>query len=63
MAITNSKQSWRIGDRVNVGFMKNLLVTQIDAIYDGLPDIYTLENTNNGKLYQFTPHNGIERIN
>ena len=61
--ITNSKQSWRIGDRVNVGFMKNLLVTQIDAIYDGLPDIYTLENTNNGKLYQFTPHNGIERIN
>ena len=63
MAITNSKQSWRIGDRVNVGFMKNLLVTQIDAILDGLPDIYTLENTNNGKLYQFTPHNGIERIN
>ena len=63
MAITNSKQSWHIGDRVNVGFMKNLLVTQIAAILDGLPDIYTLENTNNGKLYQFTPHNGIERIN
>ena len=63
MAISNSKQSWNIGDRVRVGFMKNLLVTQIDAIYDGLPDIYTLENTNNGKLYQFTPHNGIERIN
>ena len=63
MAITNSKQSWHIGERVNVGFMKNLLVTQISAIYDGLPDIYTLENTNNGKLYQFTPHNGIERIN
>ena len=62
MAITNSKQSWHIGDRVNVGFMKNLLVTQIDAILDGLPDIYTLENTSNGKLYQFTPHNVIERI-
>ena len=63
MAITNSKQSWEIGDRVNVGFMKNLLVTKIDAIVDGLPDIYTLKNTNNNKLYQFTPHNGIERIN
>ena len=63
MAIINSKQSWHIGDRVNVGFMKNLLVTKIDAIVDGLPDIYTLKNTNNNKLYQFTPHNGIERIN
>ena len=62
MAITNSKQSWHIGDRVNVGFMKDLLVTKIDAIVDGLPDIYTLES-NTGKLYQFTPHNGIERIN
>ena len=62
MAITNSKQSWHIGDRVNVGFMKNLLVTKLDAIVDGLQDIYTLE-ANTGKLYQFTPHNGIERIN
>ena len=62
MAITNSKQSWHIGDRVNVGFMKDLLVTKIDSIVDGLPDIYTLES-NTGKLYRFTPHNGIERIN
>ena len=62
MPIINSKQSWKIGDRVNVGIMKNLLVTKIEAIYDGLPDIYTLES-NNGNLYQFTPHNGIERIN
>ena len=63
MPIINTRQSWQIGDRVNVGFMKNLLVTKIDAIVDGLPDIYTLKNTNNNKLYQFTPHNGIERIN
>ena len=62
MPIINTKQSWQVGDRVNVGFMKNLLVTKIDAIYDGLPDIYTLKS-NTGKLYQFTPHNGIERIN
>ena len=62
MAITNSKQSWEIGDRVNVGFMKNLLVTKIDAIYDGLHDIYTLE-CKTVNLYQFTPHNGIERSN
>ena len=62
MPIINTKQSWQVGDRVNVGFMKNLLVTKIDSIVDGLPDIYTLES-NIGKLYQFTPHNGIERIN
>ena len=62
MEITNSKQNWEIGDRVNVGFMKNLLVTKIDSIVDGLPDIYTLES-NTGNLYQFTPHNGIARIN
>ena len=62
MPIINTKQSWEIGDRVNVGFMKNLLVTKIDSIVDGLPDIYILES-NTGKLYQFTPHNGIERIN
>ena len=63
MPIINTRQSWQIGDRVNVGFMKDLLVTKIDAIVDGLADIYTLKNTNNNKLYQFTPHNGIERIN
>ena len=62
MPIINTKQSWQVGDRVNVGFMKNLLVTKIDSIVDGLPAIYTLES-NTGKLYQFTPHNGIERIN
>ena len=62
MPIINTRQDWQIGSRVNVGFLKNLLVTKIDAIYDGLPDIYTLES-NTGKLYQFTPHNGIERIN
>ena len=62
MAITNTRQNWQIGSRVNVGFLKNLLVTKIDAIYDGLPDIYTLESAN-GTRYEFTPHNGIERIN
>ena len=62
MAITNTRQNWQIGSRVNVGFLKNLLVTKIDAIYYGLPDIYTLESAN-GTRYEFTPHNGIERIN
>ena len=62
MPIINTRQDWQIGSRVNVGFLKDLLVTKIDPIYDGLPDIYTLED-NSGRKYQFTPHNGIERIN
>ena len=62
MPIINTRQDWQIGSRVNVGFLKNLLVTKIDPIYDGLPDIYTLID-GKGRMYQFTPHNGIERIN
>ena len=55
MAITNSKQSWQVGDRVNVGFMKNLLVTKIEAIYDGLPDIYTLESNTEADCHLDVP--------
>ena len=61
MAITNTRQDWHIGALVNVGFMRNLKVIKVDAIFDGLPDIYTLESTT-GKLYEFTPHNGLVRI-
>ena len=62
MAITNTRQDWQIGALVNVGFVRNLKVIKVDAIFDGLPDIYTLESAN-GTRYEFTPHNGIERIN
>ena len=62
MAITNTRQHWKIGSRVNVGFMRNLKVIRVDAIFDGLPDIYTLESAK-GTRYEFTPHNGLVRIN
>ena len=62
MPITNTRQDWHIGALVNVGFMRNLKVIKVDAIFDSLPDIYTLESAN-GTRYEFTPHNGIERIN
>ena len=60
--ITNTKQDWSIGSLVNVGFLKSLKVISWRAEYDGLPDIYTLESKN-GNLYEFTPHNGLVRIN
>lgn len=59
--ITNTKQDWSIGSLVNVGFLK-LKVISYRAEYDGLPDIYTLESKN-GNLYEFTPYNGLVRIN
>ena len=61
MPINRSKQSWNIGDRVNVGFMRNLEVLEIQAIYDFKPDIYILRS-DKGIRYSFTPHNGIERL-
>lgn len=56
--ITRSKQEWTVGQIVKVGFMKDLEVVSARAEKDGMPDIYTLKNSQ-GKLYEFIPHNGI----
>lgn len=58
--INNTKQDWSIGSIVKVGFMK-LEVVAVEAIKDGMPDIYTLKSSN-GKLYEFIPHNGLTAI-
>ena len=60
--ITNSKQSWELGQTVTVGLVKNLRVIQrIPTPGDFKPDKYILEAMN-GKLYEFTPYHGISRI-
>lgn len=61
MAITKSKQDWSIGAVVKVGFL-SLRVTGIEAVRDGMPDIYSLENLKGDKCYQFIPHNGLVRL-
>jgi hypothetical protein len=59
--ITKSKQEWVVGQRVNVGFMKNLLVLAATATPgDFRPDTYDLLDERNGRCYTFTPHYGIE---
>ena len=59
---TRSKnRDWRIGSVVSIGFVKNLTVTKVEAIKDGLPDVYTLHHPS-GKTYEFIPHNGLHRI-
>lgn len=60
--ITNSKQTWEIGQRVNVGFLKGLTVTEkVPTPGDYKPDTYILQ-ADSGRLYEFTPHFGIARI-
>ncbi len=54
-------QDWTIGNTVKVGFL-TLRVKSVQAVRDGLPDIYTLESLDGSKLYEFIPHNGIQRI-
>jgi len=54
-------QEWSIGAVVKVGFMSGLRVLAIRAEFDGMPDIYTLESEN-GRVYEFVPHNGLTRI-
>ena len=62
MAIIHSKQDWTPGQLVNVGFLR-LRMIRVDAVFDGKPDIYTLESLDGSKRYEFIPHLGITRIN
>ena len=59
--ITRSKQDWKVGALVKVGFL-NLRVVSVRAVKDGLPDIYTLTNFDGNKTYEFIPHNGLRLI-
>lgn len=59
--ITRSKQNWKIGEKVRIGFMKDMEVISFKAIKDMLPDIYTLKSPS-GKMYEFIPHNGLYAI-
>lgn len=56
-----SKQDWRVGATVKVGFLQ-LRVLGVVAVKDGLPDIYTLESLDGKRRYEFIPHHGLTRI-
>lgn len=61
MAITNSKQDWSVGKVVKIGFL-SFRVLGVEAVKDGLPDIYSLENLKGDKQYEFIPHHGVSRV-
>jgi hypothetical protein len=62
MPIQRSKQDWSPGSVVKVGFMTLTVMAIIPTPGDWLPDKYQLLDTRNGRWYEFTPHNGLERI-
>jgi hypothetical protein len=57
----NKNKDWSINSIVSIGFVKNLKVISVEAIKDGMPDVYTLQSTK-GQLYEFIPHNGLRKI-
>lgn len=61
MIAKTSKQNWEVGSVVKVGFLA-LRVLSVEAVHDGLPDIYTLTSLDGTKHYEFIPHNGLRRI-
>lgn len=60
--ITNSKQNWEVGEIVNVGFLRGLMVVKKEPTPgDFAPDAYILV-AKGGARYRFVPHKGIERL-
>jgi len=57
----SKNRDWRVGAIVKVGFV-TLRVLGVKAVYDGLPDIYSLESLDGSRQYEFIPHNGLIRI-
>ena len=61
MTVRKTKQDWSIGSVVQAGFMQ-VRILGCRAEYDGMPDIYTVENLSGTKWYELIPHNGIYPI-
>ena len=59
--VTNSKQSWEVGQSVKVGFLTLVVVARIATPGDFLPDAYALTNAKGDRFYRFVPHNGLTR--
>lgn len=56
-------QSWHVGEIVNVGFVRGLMVLKVEPTPgDFAPDAYLLR-ARSGAEYRFVPHNGLTRTN
>ena len=62
--VTNSKQTWQVGEVVKIGFL-TMRITALEATPgDHMPDAYHLCGTgkNADRAYKFVPHFGLTRI-
>ncbi|MGK2829210.1 hypothetical protein ACSI5F_03775 [Ralstonia pseudosolanacearum] len=60
--ISKTKQDWRAGATVKVGFLTLVVKAAVATPGDFQPDAYILANQTGTQLYKFVPHNGIEKI-
>jgi hypothetical protein len=62
-AAPRAKQHWEVGQVVNVGFIKGLVVkARVLTSGDGRPDIWALWQPSTNRFYQFQPHLGLSRV-
>lgn len=58
-----AKQRWDVGQVVNVGFVRGLVVkARVLTPGDGRPDIWALWQPSTNRFYQFQPHLGLSRV-
>ncbi|MDE2254168.1 MAG: hypothetical protein KGL42_07895 [Betaproteobacteria bacterium] len=60
--ISNSKQSWEVGQAIRVGFMHLVVRAKVLTPGDYKPDAYILSNTAGTQLYKAVPYNGVQKI-
>jgi len=56
-----AKQDWRIGEMVQVGFLRLRVLAKVATPGNYLPDQYALTNGDGSRFYRFIPHNGLTR--
>lgn len=58
-----AKQRWEVGQVVNVGFLRGLVVkARVATPGDHRPDIWALWQPSTHRFYQFQPHLGLTRV-
>jgi hypothetical protein len=60
--IQNTKQNWAVGNTVNVGFLKLVVLKAIPTPKDYAPDAYIMQNVAGTQHYKFVPHKGVEKL-
>ncbi len=59
---TRIRNDWAVGQIVNIGFVKGLVVKdKIATPGDHKPDMYVLWYPAANRWYSFVPHNGLSR--